>query len=393
MKLRAALCLGLILAPALAGAKMAHHHDKHAAQAPAPLDPATAQARRAQLEAEAKAKALAAQQAQQAKLAAQARAQMLAQQQANAAAALRGMETQTAQYAGQLANLQAAQGDAAQRLATAQAALVKLMPVMQRLATQPASTLLTAPLPPGEAVRSVALLQGIAAAITAQAQQVQAQTAQLAQLVAAAQAGQAQLAAAAAKQQAAEAALSAQIAAAKAAEQAAADQQAAARERELAARNELETLNEAVARLVPPASPANQANLPAGGGTAPVAGQVVQAFGAPTLAGPAIGVSYATAPGAHVVTPCAGTVMFAGNFHTYGNMVIANCGGGTSVVLAGMDRLDVSQGQRLVRGQPVGSMHGYDPATPTTQPKLYMEVRRNGAPVDPASWLAGRGSG
>ncbi len=379
MKLRAALCLTLALAPVLAGAEPARHH-KHAhhiaqaaAAAPAPTG------------------ADAEQTARQAQQQATALATALGQQQAQAAAAIRKIETQTAQDAAQLANIQAAQGDAAQHLAQAEAALARLLPVMQRLSTQPASTLLTAPLPPEDAVRSVALLQGVAAAIATQAQAVQAQNAQLAQLIAAAKAGQAQLADAVARQQAAESALAAQINAAKAAEQAAADQQAAAQAQKLAAAHKLDNLNDAVNGLVPPAP--TPASLPASSGGAPVAGNIVQAYGAATLAGPSTGVSYGTGPGARVTTPCAGTVMFAGAFPSYGNMVITDCGGGTSVVLAGMDHLDVAQGQRLVKGQPIGSMRGYDPTAPTRQPRLYVELRRNGAPVDPSSWLAGRGSG
>ena len=376
MKRRTALCLTLALSPVLAGAEPAPHHKhaRHHAQAAAPGN--TLQT---------------AQPAQQAQQAAASRAAALAQQQAQAAAAIRNLEAQTAQDAAQLANLQAAQGDSAQHLAQAEAALSRLLPVMQRLSTQPASTLLTAPLPPEDAVRGVALLQGIAAAIATQAQIVQAQNAQLAQLIAATKAGQSEMAGAVARQQAAEAALSAQIDAAKAAEQAAADQQAAAQAQKLAAAHKLDNLNDAVNGLVPPAP--TQASLPAGSGTAPVAGHIVQAFGASTLAGPSTGVSYGTAPGARVTTPCAGTVMFAGAFQSYGNMVITDCGGGTSVVLAGMDHLDVAQGQRLVKGQPVGSMRGYDPANPTLQPRLYVELRRNGAPVDPTPWLAGHGSG
>jgi septal ring factor EnvC (AmiA/AmiB activator) len=172
-----------------------------------------------------------------------------------------------------------------------------------------------------------------------------------------------------------------------------ADADLAARETEasLAAQRKLDNLSDAVTNLVSPA-PA-PANLAAGSGGAPVAGHIEQAFGAATLAGPAEGVSYRAAPGARVTTPCAGTVMFAGAFPAYGLMVIADCGAGTGVVLAGMDHLDVSTGQHLAHGQPVGTMLGYDPANPAHQPVLYVELRQNGTPVDPTSWLAGGGSG
>ncbi len=143
-------------------------------------------------------------------------------------------------------------------------------------------------------------------------------------------------------------------------------------------------MNAAIARLVPNAA---APMLPAGAGGAPVAGRIVQNFGASTLAGPAEGVSYDAAPGARVTTPCAGTVMFAGSFPAYGLMIIADCGGGTSLILAGMDHLDVATGERLAHGQPVGTMLGYDPRDAARQPVLYVELRQNGRPVDPSGWL------
>ena len=74
-------------------------------------------------------------------------------------------------------------------------------------------------------------------------------------------------------------------------------------------------------------------------------------------------------------------------------MLIADCGDGSSVVLAGMSHLDVTTGQRVAHGQPVGTMLGYDPTNPTRQPILYIELRQNGTPVNPTVWLSGNGSG
>jgi septal ring factor EnvC (AmiA/AmiB activator) len=291
----------------------------------------------------------------------------------------------------QLAQLEAQQAVASQRLGAAQSALGRLLPVMQRLSAEPAATMLAAPLSATDAVRGVTILQGIAKAIESQAAQVQTQSARMLVLLAQARDAQARLSAAVAAQETAEAALTRQITAAKAAEMADADAVAQEHAAILAAQRKLDSIAAAVTNLVPAA--AAPRNLQAGSGGAPVAGYVSQRFGAATLAGPAQGVSYSAAPGARVTTPCAGTVMFAGAFPAYGEMVIADCGGGSSVVLAGMNRLDVSAGQRLAHGQPVGSMLGYDPANPTHQPVLYVELRQNGAPVDPTLWLAGGGSG
>jgi murein hydrolase activator len=320
-----------------------------------------------------------------------AQAAILAEQQVQAAAALRQLEEQTSQDAQHLADLQATQRAASAQLQTAETALEKLLPVMQRLSAQPAETLLAAPQSPQDAVRGIAIMQGIAANIEAQAQQVKALSARVAGVLALARTAQSQLAAAVTAQQNAEAALTTQIATAKTAEMA--DSDSAAREAQagLAAQHRLDSIAAAVTRLVPAAPQAT--NLPAGAGGAPVAGHIVQAFGATTLAGPAAGVSYSAAPGARVVTPCAGTVMFAGAFPAYGLMIIADCGRGTSIILAGMHHLDVATGEHLAHGQPVGTMLGYDAANPTRQPVLYVELRQNGTPVNPASWLADDGSG
>jgi septal ring factor EnvC (AmiA/AmiB activator) len=319
------------------------------------------------------------------------RATALAAEQAAAAAAIRGLEDQTAQAGNQLANVQAAQEQSAQRLIKAEADLAQLLPLMQRLSTAPASTLLAAPLPPGGAVQGVALLRGVAQAIADQARTVQTENAQLAELIADAQSTHQRLVQAVVTQALAEAAIAKQIDAARQAEMAAADKDAAKITARLQAANKLDNLHDAVTGLVPPA--AKPANLTVGAGGAPVAGSIVQAYGAPTLAGPATGVSYGAAPGALVTSPCAGTVMFAAPFPSYGLMVIADCGHGDSVILAGMNRLDVSQGQHLAHGQPIGAMQGFNPADPTHQPRLYVELRQNGAPVDPTQWLNGGHSG
>ncbi len=334
----------------------------------------------------------AAQQARAAQSAAAARAQALAAQQVQAAAALRQLEDQTGQDTQTLLDLRAQQSDAGAKLLAAEAGLAKLLPVMQRLAAQPAATMLAAPESPEDAVRGIAIMQGIAAGISAQAQDVQVRSQTLLVLVGQAQDAQAKLSGAVAAQQAAEAALSSQIAAAKTDEMAAADTAATESAATLAAQKKLDSINEAVARLVKP-SHLPPANLAAGAGGAPVAGRIIKTFGADTLAGPAQGVSYGAAAGARVTTPCAGTVMFAGPFPSYGQMVIADCGGGASVVLAGMARVDVAAGERLAHGQPVGAMLGYDKSDPTHQPVLYVELRKHGTPVDPQAWLAGGGSG
>jgi septal ring factor EnvC (AmiA/AmiB activator) len=122
-----------------------------------------------------------------------------------------------------------------------------------------------------------------------------------------------------------------------------------------------------------------------------VAGTVVRAWGAPTDAGPATGISYQAAPNARVVSPCGGRVVFAAPFRSYGRLLIVDCGGGYHAVLAGLDRLDVAVGRRVEMGEPVGVMGDWNPAGNGGRPALYVELRRDGQPVDPGPWLRAKG--
>jgi septal ring factor EnvC (AmiA/AmiB activator) len=223
-----------------------------------------------------------------------------------------------------------------------------------------------------------------------------------AQLVASLQnqtrAQQAVLVQAVATQQKAEAALSTQIAAASAAETADLDTAAREAAAEAAADQNIQSLQGMINKLrarerAAAARHAAKRNFPPTPGGAPVAGTIVQAYGAPTVAGPAVGLVYRAAPAARVVAPCAGPILYANRFQSYGLLIIMDCGNNYDFVLSGMRHLDVTAGQDIARGQPVGEMAGFDPKNPAQQPLLYVELRLNGTPVNPAAWLAGGGSG
>jgi septal ring factor EnvC (AmiA/AmiB activator) len=88
-----------------------------------------------------------------------------------------------------------------------------------------------------------------------------------------------------------------------------------------------------------------------------------------------------------VVAPCGGRVVFATSFRSYGLLLIVDCGGGYHAVLAGFDRLDVKVGQQVAAGEPVGVMPAWEPGASGSRPSLYVELRREGQPVNPAPWL------
>jgi septal ring factor EnvC (AmiA/AmiB activator) len=89
-----------------------------------------------------------------------------------------------------------------------------------------------------------------------------------------------------------------------------------------------------------------------------------------------------------VVSPCGGKVAFAAPFRSFGLLLIVDCGGGTHLVLSGLFRIDAEVGQSLEPGEPVGLMPSWDPHIPgSNKPLLYVELRRNGVPVNPAPFL------
>jgi septal ring factor EnvC (AmiA/AmiB activator) len=121
---------------------------------------------------------------------------------------------------------------------------------------------------------------------------------------------------------------------------------------------------------------------------APAEGRITRGFGAREAGTPATqGVSVATRAGAQVVAPAGGEVAYAGVFRSYGQVLILNVDGGYAVVLTGLDTINARVGERVRAGQPVGEMS----ANVTAAPELYVEVRRNGQPVDPGRWLTARG--
>jgi septal ring factor EnvC (AmiA/AmiB activator) len=117
----------------------------------------------------------------------------------------------------------------------------------------------------------------------------------------------------------------------------------------------------------------------------PVSGQLVGRFGAPDPAAgsTAKGILLQTRPGATVVAPFDGQVLFRGPFRSYGEILIIQHDGGYHSLLAGLARSDAVVGQWVLAGEPVGVMG----PSQDGNPKLYMELRHDGHPIDPVPWL------
>ena len=132
----------------------------------------------------------------------------------------------------------------------------------------------------------------------------------------------------------------------------------------------------------------------------PAAGEILRQFGDPDGTGhEAKGMVIASAPGSLVTAPADGWVVYAGEFRSYGQMIILNAGDGYHMVLSGMDRVSTGQGKFVLSGEPLAVMGEKRVASATAlaletdRPTLYIEFRKDGKPVDSREWWTGSGSG
>jgi len=125
----------------------------------------------------------------------------------------------------------------------------------------------------------------------------------------------------------------------------------------------------------------------------PAQGDTVRYFGADdgtghTLAGEVL----ATEKNATVYAPADGWIAYAGPFRSYGQVIIIDAGENHHVVLAGMEKIKVSAGRFVVAGEPLAAMGQTRFAgsaalsLASERPTLYIEIRKDGQPVDPRSW-------
>ncbi|HEY8013811.1 MAG TPA: peptidoglycan DD-metalloendopeptidase family protein [Dongiaceae bacterium] len=116
----------------------------------------------------------------------------------------------------------------------------------------------------------------------------------------------------------------------------------------------------------------------------PVAGPLITHFGEVDATGSrAKGILIQTRAGATVLAPFDGQVIYRGPFRSYGEILIIQHSGGYHSVLAGLGRSDAAVGQWVLAGEPVGAMGSPQDG----KAQLYVELRRDGHPIDPAPWL------
>lgn len=184
------------------------------------------------------------------------------------------------------------------------------------------------------------------------------------------------------------------------------DEQAANRARLEALTREAETLRDLIAKLrqektkpepaprtaaltEPPKGKIRSFSAFRGKLTLPATGTVTPRFGSEEKLGEfSKGMMIAARPGAQAVAPFDGQIVFAGPFRGYGRILIIEHRDGYHSLIVGLARIDASVKQWVLAGEPVGIVGEHE----SQGAQLYVEIRHNGRPIDPAHWFLPRQS-
>ncbi len=119
----------------------------------------------------------------------------------------------------------------------------------------------------------------------------------------------------------------------------------------------------------------------------PATGVLIRRFGQASPGGQTSdGLTWRTAAGAVVRAPAGGAVEYSGALKGWGGVLVLNVGGGYHLVLAGLDRITAAIGRPVRAGQALGAMAEGAGAAP----EVYLELRKEQTPTDPARWFAAR---
>jgi murein DD-endopeptidase MepM/ murein hydrolase activator NlpD len=123
----------------------------------------------------------------------------------------------------------------------------------------------------------------------------------------------------------------------------------------------------------------------------PIQGEVISPFGERPGGGRNDGINISAKRGAPIRAADAGQVSYVGNeLKGYGNLILIRHENGFISAYAHADGVEVRRGQRVQRGEVIGSA-GDTGDVP--QPQLHFELRRGTKPVDPALYLVARKTG
>ncbi len=112
----------------------------------------------------------------------------------------------------------------------------------------------------------------------------------------------------------------------------------------------------------------------------PVSGEIISDFGeGKDLHKLKNGLVFRVKEDSFVISPMNGTVVYANEFRSFGNLVMIEDNKGFTSVLIGMKNLLISTGNEVLAGEPIAKINS------NVKSQLYFELRQNGKIIDPKS--------
>lgn len=119
----------------------------------------------------------------------------------------------------------------------------------------------------------------------------------------------------------------------------------------------------------------------------PVAGQVISGFGVTRNGERNDGINIAARQGTPIRASASGTVSYAGALNGYGNLTLVKHSNGYVTAYGHADRLLVSQGDFVAKGQVIGYV---GQTGDVSSPQVHFEIRNGTTPVNPERLLVAR---
>lgn len=153
-------------------------------------------------------------------------------------------------------------------------------------------------------------------------------------------------------------------------------------------------------RMLPPPRPLREAR---GQFIWPVTGgEIAQEFDRTGAGSDALGMVFDAKPYALVYAPWHGTLSYAGPVNSFGLVAVIDIGEGHQIILAGLSDLIRQKDDVVQRGEPIGTLTGpiseseefladQSALSANAVASLYLQMRRDGNPIDPGMWFGPSG--
>ena len=111
----------------------------------------------------------------------------------------------------------------------------------------------------------------------------------------------------------------------------------------------------------------------------PVNGKIIEQFGQSNNYLTKNGMMFEPRLNSYVISPIRGTVEYAGEFRSYGKLIIIVNDKGFHSILSGMDEIITGAGNKVLPGEPIAKNNNIK----KTKKRIYFELRYQGKAIDP----------